>query len=162
MRAERDRRAAILEAEGQKQSAVLNAEGQREAEIAQAEGEKQAAILKAEGTAEARLKVAEAEASSIKLITETIRESQGNPAAYLIAMKYIETLKEMVSGKDNKVIYLPHEASSLFGSTGMIKELFDRNGKQKDCRDGRQELATIDLAARHSSLVPFVMGTTSR
>ncbi|MGD0230266.1 MAG: stomatin-like protein [Syntrophorhabdales bacterium] len=129
MRAERDRRAVILEAEGQKQSAVLKAEGQREAQVAEAEGEKKAAILRAEGTAEARLKVAEAEAQSIRMITETIKESEGDPAAYLIAVKYIEALKEMVSGRDNKVVYMPYEASSFIGSVGMIKEMFEKGVK---------------------------------
>jgi regulator of protease activity HflC (stomatin/prohibitin superfamily) len=124
MRAERDRRAVILEAEGQKTSVVLIAEGQREAAVARAEGEKMAAILRAEGEAQARLTVAEAEAQSIKKITETIRESKGDPASYLIAMKYIETLKEMVSGKDNKVVYIPYEASGVLGSVGLIKDMF--------------------------------------
>ncbi len=129
MRAERDRRAVILEAEGQKQSAVLRAEGHREAQITEAEGEKQAAILRAQGMAEARLKVAEAEAESIKRITETIKESKGDPAGYLIAVRYVEAFKEMVSGKDNKVVYLPYEASGLIGSIAMIKEMFDKSTK---------------------------------
>lgn len=132
MRAERDRRAAILEAEGQKKSAVLVAEGQKEAEIARAEGDKQAAILRAEGEAEARLKVAEAEAKSIQLITDTIKESKGDPAAYLIAVKYIETLREMVSGKDNKVIYIPYEASGVLGSLGAIRNIFQQDGNNKN------------------------------
>ena len=123
-KAERDRRAVILEAEGQKASVVLIAEGQREAAVARAEGEKMAAILRAEGEAQARLTVAEAEAQSIKKVTETIRESKGDPASYLIAMKYIETLKEMVSGKDNKVVYVPYEASGILGSIGLIKDMF--------------------------------------
>jgi regulator of protease activity HflC (stomatin/prohibitin superfamily) len=130
MRAERDRRAAILEAEGQKKSAVLVAEGQREAEIAKAEGDKRAAILRAEGEAEARLKVAEAEARSITMITNTIKESKGDPSTYLIAIKYIEALKEMVSGKDNKVVFVPYEASSILGSVGLIKEMFQSDAKK--------------------------------
>jgi len=129
MRAERDRRAAILEAEGQKKSAVLVAEGQKEAQIARAEGEKRSTILVAEGQAEARLKVAEAEAQSIKKITETIKESKGDPATYLLAVKYIEALKEMVSGKDNKVVYVPYEASGILGSVGLIKEIFQGHSK---------------------------------
>jgi regulator of protease activity HflC (stomatin/prohibitin superfamily) len=129
MRAERDRRATILEAEGQKTSVVLIAEGQREAAVAKAEGEKRAAILRAEGEAQARLTVAEAEAQSIRKITETIKESEGDPASYLIAMKYIETLKEMVSGKDNKVVYVPYEASGILGSVGLIKDMFKGGGK---------------------------------
>ncbi len=129
MRAERDRRAAILEAEGQKKSFVLVAEGQKEAEIARAEGSKRATILVAEGQAEARLKVADAEAQSIKKITETIKESKGDPASYLIAVKYIEALKEMVSGKDNKVVYVPYEATGVLGSLGIVKDMFQNGHK---------------------------------
>lgn len=129
MRAERDRRAVILEAEGQKTSAVLMAEGKRDSDIARAEGEKRSTILVAEGQAESRLKIAEAEAQSIKKITETIKDSKGDPAAYLLAVKYIEALKEMVSGKDNKVVYVPYEASGILGSIGLIKEMFNQSGK---------------------------------
>lgn len=118
MRAERDRRASILTAEGAKTSAIL-----------QAEGEKTAAILKAEGQAQARIKVAEAESQAIKVITEVLTQ-KGDPAAYLIAIKYIEALKEMVSGKDNKVVYLPYEASGVMSSLGGIKELFSNMPKQ--------------------------------
>jgi len=129
MRAERDKRAFILEAEGQKRSAVLVAEGQKEAKITMAEGEKRSTILVAEGQAEARLKVADAEAQSIKKVTDTIKESKGDPATYLLAVKYIEALKEMVSGKDNKVVYVPYEASGILGSIGLIKEMFQANPK---------------------------------
>lgn len=130
MRAERDRRAAILEAEGKKKAAILVAEGQRESEIVRAEGEKKAAILRAEGEAETRLKVADAEAKSITMITEAIKESKGDPSTYLIALKYIEALKETVSGKDNKVVYVPYEASSILGSVGLIKDLFQSDIKK--------------------------------
>ncbi len=125
MRAERDRRAAILEAEGRKKSAILQAEGVRESEINKAEGEKKAAILRAEGEAEARIKVAQAEAEAIRQITESIAESKGDPANYLIAIRYIEALKEMVSGKDNKVVYLPYEATGVLSSIGGIKDMLE-------------------------------------
>ena len=125
MRAERDRRAVILEAEGKKRARILEAEGYRDAEINQAEGEKQARILMAEGEREARIKVADGEAQAIEMITKAISKSQGNPSSYLVAIKYIETLKEMVSGKDNKVVYLPIEATGVLSSLGGIKELFD-------------------------------------
>jgi len=125
MRAERDRRAAILEAEGRKKSAILQAEGVRESEINKAEGEKKAAILRAEGEAEARIKVSQAEAEAIRQITESIAESKGDPANYLIAIRYIEALKEMVSGKDNKVVYLPYEATGVLSSIGGIKDMLE-------------------------------------
>lgn len=124
MRAERSRRAVILEAEGKKTSAILVAEGERESQITRAEGDKKSAILRAEGNAESRLKLADAEAKSIRMVTETIKDSKGDPATYLIAIKYIDALKEMVSGKDNKVVYVPYEASGVLGSVGMIKEMF--------------------------------------
>jgi regulator of protease activity HflC (stomatin/prohibitin superfamily) len=125
MRAERDRRAVILEAEGEKRSRILEAEGFREAEINRAEGQKQADILKAEGEARARILVAEAEAEAIHKITAVVRESSGDPTSYLIAVRYIETLKQMVSGQNNKVVYLPYEATGVLGSLGGIKDMFD-------------------------------------
>lgn len=127
MRAERDRRAMILEAEGHKRSAILQAEGQREAEINQAEGEKQAAILNAQGEAKARVKVAEAEAEAIKLVTESISATGADPTSYLLAVRYMDTLKEMVSGQDTKTVYMPYEATGVLGSLGSIRELFGGN-----------------------------------
>ncbi|MFX0195758.1 MAG: SPFH domain-containing protein [Candidatus Hodarchaeota archaeon] len=127
MRAERDRRAAILEAEGNKQASILESEGIRQSEINTAEGLKQALILKATGEAEARIKVAEAEADTVSKVTKSIKEAGGNPTAYLIALKYIETMKEMVSGKENKVIYMPYEASALLGSVGSLRDMFDQS-----------------------------------
>lgn len=125
MRAERDKRAAILEAEGLKQSKILEAEGFREAEVNKAEGSKRARILVAEGEAEARIKVAQAEAQAINKITESLTTSKGDPTNYLIAVRYIEALKEMVSGKDNKVVYLPYEATGILSSIGGIKEMLE-------------------------------------
>lgn len=123
MRAERDRRAAILQAEGAKGSAILEAEGIRQAEINRAEGEKQAAILTAEGQAQARVRTATGEAEAIGLIAKAVQESGGDPTKYLIAIRYIDTLKEMVSGKDNKVVYIPVEATGVLSSLDGIKQL---------------------------------------
>lgn len=124
MRAERDRRATILDAEGRKQSKILEAEGVRQSEINRAEGIKQALVLKASGEAEARIKVAEAEAEAVMKVTKAIKDAGGDPTTYLIALKYIEALKEMVSGKDNKVVYMPYEASAILGSVGSIRDMF--------------------------------------
>lgn len=126
MRAERDRRAAVLEAEGQKRSRILEAEGFKESEINKAEGDKQAEILRAEGQAQARIRVAEAEAKAIELITEAIKSKESDPVKYLIAVRYIETLSEMVSGKDNKTIYIPFEATGVLSSLGGIKEILSK------------------------------------
>jgi len=129
MRAERDRRAAILDAEGAKQSKILESEGIRQAEITKAQGRQQALVLEAQGAAEARIKVAQAEAEALQKVTAAIKDSGGDPASYLIAMRYIETLREMVSGKDNKVVYLPYEATAVLGSLGGIRELLDNSSK---------------------------------
>lgn len=132
MRAERDKRAAILEAEGMKQSKILESEGFKESEINRAEGEKRAKILMAEGEAEARTKVADAEAGALKKIKEVISAEKGNPAQYLIAMRYIETLKAMVAGKDNKTIYIPYEATAILGSLGGIREILNGDASVKN------------------------------
>jgi regulator of protease activity HflC (stomatin/prohibitin superfamily) len=130
MRAERDRRAAILEAEGLKRARILEAEGKREAQASEAEGAKKARVLVAQGEAEARRLVAEAEAEAIQRVTESLRASGGDADKYLIAVRYIEALKEMVSGRDNKVVYLPYEATGLLGSVGGIRELFRERGER--------------------------------
>jgi regulator of protease activity HflC (stomatin/prohibitin superfamily) len=123
MRAERDKRAKILEAEGQKQSQILQSEGMKLAAINKAEGEKQSQILRAEGEAQAKIRTAEGEAEAISKITSAVSGSKGDPINYLVAIRYIDTLKDMVSGKDNKVIYLPYEATGVLSSIGGIKEL---------------------------------------
>ncbi|HOH96590.1 MAG: SPFH/Band 7/PHB domain protein [Paludibacteraceae bacterium] len=125
MQAERDKRAEILKSEGEKQSAILKSEGEKSAEINAAEAEKQAKILKAQGHAEAQILQAEAEAKAIRKISEAVAAQQGaNPVNYLLAIKYIDGLKEMVSGKDNKTIYLPYEATGVLSSLGGIKDMF--------------------------------------
>lgn len=124
MQAERNRRAEILNAEGEKKSLILRSEGEKQSQINQAEAIKQAEILKAEGESRAKVLVAEAEAEAIRRVAEAIKESQTDPATYMLAMKYIETLKEMTSGQDNKTVYVPYEASGVLGSIGSIKELF--------------------------------------
>ena len=124
MQAERNRRAEILNAEGEKKSLILRSEGEKQSQINQAEAIKQAEILRAEGESRAKVLVAEAEAEAIRRVTAAIKESQTDPATYMLAMKYIETLKEMTSGQDNKTVYVPYEASGVLGSIGSIKELF--------------------------------------
>ncbi|MGN0015553.1 MAG: SPFH domain-containing protein, partial [Candidatus Gastranaerophilaceae bacterium] len=124
MKAERDRRAAILEAEGLKKSAILEAEGEKEAAINRAEGERQAAVLRATGEADARILQAEAEKKAIQLIVEAI-DGHGQPDKYLIAVRYLDTLREMVSGENNKVIYMPYEATGILSSVDGIKQMLD-------------------------------------
>ena len=124
MRAERDRRAAILEAEGDKKARILEAEGIREAEINKAEGDKQSSILRAEGEAQARTRTAEGEAAAIQTVAQSLQSRQCDPATYLIAIRYIESLREIAGGQQNKVVYLPYEATGVLGSLGAMRDLF--------------------------------------
>ncbi len=123
MRAERDKRAQILNAEGQKAALIRESEGRMQESINHAEGNRQARVLKAKAEAEAKILKAEAEAEAIRQITEAVASSGANPTQYLIAMRYLETLKEMTSGQDNKTVYLPYEASGVLSSLGGIKDI---------------------------------------
>ena len=127
MRAERDRRAQIIDAEGSKRAAVLQAEGIQQSQITTAEGQKQSQILEAEGDAQSRIRRAQGEAEAIRLVTEAIKGAKADPTNYLIAMKYLETLKEMTSGQNNKVIYMPYEATGVLSSVGGIKQMLEAN-----------------------------------
>ncbi len=126
MQAERNRRAEILNAEGEKKSSILKSEGERESQINRAEAIKQAEILRAEGESRAKVLQAEAEAEAIRRVSEAIKETKTDPATYMLAVKYIETLQEMVSGKDNKTVYIPYEASGILSSIGSIKDIFNK------------------------------------
>ncbi len=127
MRAERNRRAQIIEAEGTKKAIVLNAEGEKEAAINKAEGSKQAKILYAEGEATARIKVAEAEAQAIQKVGEAVLKTKADPAQYLISIKYIDTLEQILreGGAGQKTVFMPYEASGLMSSVGGLKELLE-------------------------------------
>ncbi len=124
-KAEQDRRATILEAEGIKKSAILTAEGEKMAAINKAEGEKQAEILRAEGVAQARIIEADAEKEAISRIINALAD-KGKPDQYLIAMKYLETLSNITAGSDNKVVYMPYEATGILSSVDGIKQMFDK------------------------------------
>lgn len=126
MQAERNRRAEILNAEGEKKSLILRSEGEKQSQINQAEAEKQAQILKAEGESRAKVLQAEAEAEAIRRVADAIKETNTNPATYMLAMKYIETLNEMTSGKDGKTVYIPYEATGVLSSIGSVKEIFNK------------------------------------
>lgn len=138
MTAERNRRAMVLQADGEKQAAITRAEGEKQAAITRAEGEKQAAILQAEGQAQARLTAAEAEAESIRHIAVGITAGQGNPAQYLIMMKYIESLREMGRSNNSKVIFMPVETSSVLSSIGAFKEVFGDKAREEAIVQPRQ------------------------
>lgn len=122
MRAERDRRAIILESEGEKRAAILKAEGDRESRVLKAQGIAESTILEAEGQAQARLKIIQAEAQALETIQKAIPGK--DPLAYMIAQEYIKTLPEILKDTEGKTILFPYESSGLVGSLGTIKTLF--------------------------------------
>lgn len=124
MQAERNRRAEILNAEGEKQSRILKSEGDKASRINEAEAIKKAEILKAEGEAQAIILNAQAEADAIMRVAQAVASNNTNPATYMLAMKYIEALKEMTAGMESKTVFMPYEASSLLSSIGSLKSLF--------------------------------------
>ncbi len=119
MKAERTKRAEILQAEGQKQSAILKAEGERESQIREAEGRKQAAFL----DAEARERGAEAEAKATQMVSEAIAKGDVQAINYFVAQKYTEALRDIASSPSAKTVMIPLEASSLIGSIGGIADI---------------------------------------
>src|SRR3954471_22716107 len=120
MRAERERRAAVTNAEATKRAAILESEGVREAQVRRAEGEKDAAILRAQGLAEARLTMANAEAEAVTKISAALPEGQA--AMYLLGLKYLEALPKMTEGAGT-TIFLPSEATGVMGAVGGLREL---------------------------------------
>jgi len=125
MTAERNRRAVVTEAEGTKQSAILAAEGQKQAAIVAAEGRREAAILDADGKAQALLRIAEGEAKAIAAISAAL--GQRDPTAYLVALKYIDTLKDVARGAE-KTVFMPYEATGVISSLGGMRELLSALG----------------------------------
>ena len=147
LKAERERRAQVLAAEGLKQQQVLESEGKKQSKlniaeaeknaaiaaseaektaiINKAEAERQAILLRAEAEAEAKKKQAEAEAAIIELTKKAFGNDE-EYGKYMIAMKYVQALSEMTSGKDNKVIYMPYEATGIISSLGGLKEMLEK------------------------------------
>jgi len=132
MKAERTKRAAILEAEGIKQSEILKAEGQRQAAILKAEGEAEA--IKKVAAARKYQFIAEAEGQAKAIIEIFTAIHEGNPSNDLLAVKYLDALKEMANGKATK-IFLPIEASGILASIAGISELF----KTQEQKDGKND-----------------------
>ncbi|MFT8340944.1 MAG: SPFH domain-containing protein [Clostridium beijerinckii] len=138
MKAERDKRAMILQAEGLRQSQIEKAEGEKQAKILSAEAEKQANIRRAEGLKESQLleaegkakaieEIAVAEAEAIRKVNQAIIESGTNET--VIALKQVEALKEMANSPANKLI-LPNETLSSLGSIAAIAEMLKGSGKK--------------------------------
>ncbi|NPB02927.1 MAG: SPFH/Band 7/PHB domain protein [Thermotogae bacterium] len=126
MKAEREKRAMILEAEGYKESQIKKAEGQKQAQILQAEGKRQAQILEAEGKAKAIRLVAEAERDRILYIFNAIKETQ--PTHEVITIQYFEALKKLADGQATK-IFFPVELSKLASSLGLAGDLLKKEGE---------------------------------
>ncbi len=124
MRAERGRRAMILEAEGKKGASILEAEGDQESQILRAKGEAESRIIEAEGQAQARLRVSRAEAESIEIIHKAI--PGGDPLPYMIAREYIKMLPEITKDTNGKMIVVPYEATAMMGSFASIKTIFEQ------------------------------------
>jgi len=119
MKADRLKRAAILEAEGARQSEILRAEGEKQAAILEAEGRKEASYR----DAEARERLAQAEAKATLMVSEAIGKGDIQAINYFIAQKYIESLQQIASAENSKLIFMPLEAGSVIGSIGGIAEL---------------------------------------
>jgi len=128
MKAERDRRANVTEAEGEKRSAILTAEGVKEARVLEAEGQAEAIKRVAEAEKFQKLTVAEGEAQAIERVFGAIHT--GDPTPDLLAIKYMETLEEMADGRATK-IFLPLDTSGVLGSVAAIGELFKEASKDE-------------------------------
>ena len=129
MKAERQKRADILEAEGQRQSEILRAEGKKQSAILDAEGRKEAAFR----DAEARERFAEAEGNATRLVSDAIRDGDVQALNYFVATKYTEALQAIGAADNQKLVLMPLEASSLIGSLAGIGELTKSIfGKDKD------------------------------
>lgn len=125
MKAERNKRAEILEAEGVRQAQILRAEGEKQSRILRAEGEKQEAILQAE----ARERAAQAEAKATQMVSEAIANGDTKAINYFIAQKYTEALKDIGGANNSKVVLMPLEAGNLIGSVAGVAELLKGDKK---------------------------------
>jgi regulator of protease activity HflC (stomatin/prohibitin superfamily) len=119
MKAEREKRASILEAEGERQAEILRAEGEKQAAILEAEGRREAAFR----DAEARERQAEAEAKATEMVSVAIAKGDINAVNYFVATRYIESLEKIASADNEKLIFMPLDASGVIGAIGGVAEL---------------------------------------
>ncbi|PKM43833.1 MAG: paraslipin [Gammaproteobacteria bacterium HGW-Gammaproteobacteria-1] len=132
MKAEREKRASILEAEGHRQAAILRAEGEKQSAILEAEGKREAAYREAE----ARERLAEAEAKATHMVSQAIAKGDINAINYFVATKYVEALQQIASAENQKVVFMPLEASGVIGAIGGIAELAKNSLAQQQARQG--------------------------
>ncbi len=134
MKAERLKRAEILEAEGSRQSEILRAEGEKQGAILAAEGRKEAAFR----DAEARERAAKAEAEATTMVSKAISEGNVQAINYFVANNYVDALKELATSPNQKVLMMPIEAANLIGAIGGIAELTkEAFGKDDDKKGGK-------------------------
>ncbi|MFO1426843.1 MAG: SPFH domain-containing protein [Steroidobacteraceae bacterium] len=126
MKAERDKRANILDAEGFRQAAILKAEGEKQSAVLKAEGEKEAAFR----AAEARERLAQAEARATAMVSQAIAQGDIQAINYFVAQKYVEALKDLAAAPNQKVLLLPMEATGILGALAGVTEL-TRDALQK-------------------------------
>lgn len=119
MKAERLKRASILEAEGLRQSEILRAEGAQQAAILEAEGRKEASYR----DADARERLAQAEAKAVQVVSEAIAKGDIQAINYFVAQKYVESLKNIATSNNSKLIFMPLESSNVIGALGGITQL---------------------------------------
>ncbi|MDP1602289.1 MAG: SPFH domain-containing protein [Legionella sp.] len=127
MKAEREKRAAILAAEGHRQAEILRAEGDKQGQILRAEATKQEAFLEAE----ARERTAEAEANATRMVSEAIAAGDINAINYFIAEKYVDALKTIGTAENSKMVLMPLEASGVIGALGGVGEMLKHISSQK-------------------------------
>ncbi|MDV3239765.1 MAG: SPFH/Band 7/PHB domain protein [Gammaproteobacteria bacterium] len=127
MKAEREKRATILEAEGVRQAEILKAEGEKQSAILEAEGRREAAFR----DAEAREREAEAEARATQMVSDSIAKGNINALNYFVALKYTDALQAVASAPNQKLVLMPLEAANVIGAVGGVAELFRDALKQK-------------------------------
>jgi regulator of protease activity HflC (stomatin/prohibitin superfamily) len=142
MRADRDKRAAILTAEGARQAQILTAEGQKQAEVLRAEGEAQAAVLRADG-----------EAAAIRTVFEAIHE--GDADQKLLAYQYLQTLPEIAKGDSNKLWIIPSEVGdALKGLSGAFGGLAPKGGDAPSDSNGAVPAPRMEKRREYPSIDP--------
>jgi len=128
MKAEREKRATVLEASGAREAAILRAEGEKQSAILEAEGRKEAAFK----DAEARERSAQAEAKATQMVSEAISAGNVQAVNYFVAQKYIEALGMFATSPNQKILFMPLEASNLIGAIGGVAEI----AKEAFAKDG--------------------------